>query len=239
MSGHSKWATTKRAKAVTDAKRSAAFTKFANLIAIAAREKGGDPGVNFSLRMAIDKARGVNMPKENIERAIKRGTGELAGSTIEELYYEGIGPAQSQFIIKSVTDSRNRSAANIRLLFTKAGGSMASVMWNFDHKGVIGISKEKLVNLDLDELELDLIDHGADDVRREAEGTTVVVPISELQKIKDYLDEKNVVVESAEIEYVPKETIELFGDEAAKFEKFIDALDENEDVSEFYTNVNY
>lgn len=239
MSGHSKWATTKRAKAVTDAKRSAAFTKFANLIAMAAREKGADPTVNFSLRMAIDKARGVNMPKENIERAIKRGTGELGGNTLEELYYEGIGPAQSQFIIKSVTDNRNRSAANIRLLFTKIGGSMGNVMWNFDHKGVVRISNQKLDISKLDELELELIDLGADDVQREEEGIIILSPISELQKIKNYFDEKNVEVESAEIEYVPKEPQEFSGEDLEKFEKFIDALDESEDVSEFYTNINF
>lgn len=238
MSGHSKWATTKRAKAVTDAKRSAAFTKFANLITIAAREKGADPNINFSLRMAIEKARGVNMPKENIERAIKRGTGELVGNAIEELYYEGIGPAQSQFIIKSITDNRNRSASNIRLLFTKIGGSMGNVMWNFDHKGVIRVSNDKLTGHDLDELELELIDKGADDVQRESEGLTVLTPISELQKIKAFFDEKNIEAESAEIEYVPKETAELNADELEKFEKFIDTLDESEDVSEYYTNIN-
>lgn len=241
MSGHSKWATTKRAKAVTDAKRSAAFTKFANLIAMAAREKGADPTVNFSLRMAIDKARAVNMPKDNIERAIKRGTGELGGNALEELYYEGIGPAQSQFVIKSVTDNRNRSAANIRLLFTKAGGSMGSVMWNFDNKGVIRIMNQelKIKNIAMDELELELIDLGADDIQIEEEGVTVLTQITELQKIKNYFDSKNIEVKSAEIEYVAKELAELAGEELEKFEKFVDALDESEDVSEYYTNINF
>lgn len=241
MSGHSKWATTKRAKAVTDAKRGAAFTKFANLITIAAREKGPDPSVNFSLRMAIEKARGVNMPKDNIERAIKRGTGELVGNALEELYYEGIGPAQSQFVIKSVTDSRNRSAANIRLLFTKAGGVMSSVMWNFDHKGVIRIKNEelrmkKIIN---DDLELELIDLGVDDFNTEEEGVTVLMPMTELQKVKALLDSKNIEVESAEIEYVPKETSTLSDADLEKFEKFIDMLDESEDVSDYYTNINF
>jgi YebC/PmpR family DNA-binding regulatory protein len=240
MSGHSKWATTKRAKAVTDAKRSAAFTKFANLIAIAAREKGSDPTTNFALRMAIDKARGVNMPKDNIERAIKRGTGELGGNAIEELYYEGIGPAQSQFIIKSVTDSRNRSAANIRLLFTKSGGSMGNVMWNFDHKGVIRVTKEELTlkKIASEDLELEMIDLGADDIQADDGGVTVVMPMSELQKIKASFDEKGVNVESAEIEYVPKETVSLAESEQEKFDRFIDILDESEDVSDYYTNVN-
>lgn len=239
MSGHSKWATTKRAKAVTDAKRSAAFTKFANLIAIAAREKGGDPTINFSLRIAIEKARSVNMPKENIERAIKRGTGESGGNAIEELYYEGIGPAQSQFVIKSITDSRNRSAANIRLLFTKAGGSMASVMWNFDQKGVIRIQNEKLSGISFEDLELELIDLGVDDIQKEEEGVTILTPMAELQKVKNYLDAKNIEAESADIEYVAKETATLAGSDLEKLEKFIDALDESEDVSEYYTNIDF
>jgi YebC/PmpR family DNA-binding regulatory protein len=239
MSGHSKWATTKRAKAVTDAKRSAAFTKYANLIAMAARDKGSDPSINFALRMAIDKARGVNMPKDNIERAIKRGTGELGGNALEELYYEGIGPAQAQFIIKSVTDNRNRSAANIRLLFTKIGGSMGSVMWNFDQKGVIRISNINLSSLVIDELELELIDQGADDVIRESEGITIIMPMMELQKIKLFFDNKKIEVESAEIEYIAKESTNLSSTDMEKIEKFVDVLDESEDVSEFYTNVNY
>lgn len=241
MSGHSKWATTKRAKAVTDAKRSAAFTKFANLIAMAAREKGGDPTTNFSLRMAIDKARGVNMPKENIERAIKRGTGELGGNALEELYYEGIGPAQSQFVIKSVTDNRNRSASNIRLLFTKVGGSMASVMWNFEQKGVIRIKNQELgiKKVATEDLELELIDLGADDIQIEEEGVTVLMPMSELQVVKNYFDSKNIDVESAEIEFIAKENATLTAEEQEKLEKFIDTLDESEDVSEYFTNVNY
>ena len=122
MSGHSKWATTKRAKAVTDAKRAAIFTKLANTITIAAREKGGDPTTNFSLRLAIEKAREANMPKENIERATKRGTGELSGNAIEELIYEGIGPAKTQFIVKCLTDNRNRSASTVRHAFSEYGG---------------------------------------------------------------------------------------------------------------------
>ena len=118
MSGHSKWATIKRAKAATDAKRGAIFTKLGNLITITAREKGGDPETNFSLRMAIDKAKAANMPKDNIEKAVKRGTGEIGGEKIEELIYEGFGPVKSQFVIKCLTDNKNRTAANIRHAFT-------------------------------------------------------------------------------------------------------------------------
>ena len=143
MSGHSKWATIKRSKAANDAKRGAIFTKLGNLITIAAREKGGDLDTNFALRMAVDKAKTANMPKDNIEKAIKRGTGELEGGQIEELYYEGFGPANTQFIVKSLTDNKNRSAANIRHTFTKYGGSLGAVMWNFEQKGVVRIASDE------------------------------------------------------------------------------------------------
>lgn len=240
MSGHSKWATTKRQKAVVDAKKGAIFTKFGNLITIAAREKGGDPAVNFMLRMAIEKAKGANMPKENIERAIKRGTGELSGAVIEEIYYEGIGPANSQFIVKSLTDNRNRSASTIRHAFTKYGGSLGNVGWNFEKKGVIMILKEELdrQKLNLDELELELIDAGIDDLIKEDEGLTVYTPMENLQKIKEFFESKGIKVESAQIEFVPKDTIEARGEEKERLEKFIGELEDNEDVSDYYTNVN-
>lgn len=237
MSGHSKWATTKRAKAITDAKRGAAFTKISNLITIVAKEKGGDPEINFSLRMAIDKARAVNMPKENIERAIKRGTGELAGDSIEELIYEGFGPAKSQFIVKSLTSNKNRSAANIRHLFTKYGGSLGSVSWNFEQKGVIMIGKEKLGNNFGEEFELEIIDAGAQDISKEEEGITIYTKIEDLKKVKDFLDKKNIEAESANIEYVAKEKQKINEEEMGALEKFISELEENEDVNDYYHNV--
>jgi len=236
MSGHSKWATTKRRKGAQDAKKGAAFTKLANLITISAREKGGDLDTNFTLRMAIDKARGANMPKENIERAIKKGTGELEGATIEELVYEGVGPANAQFVIKSLTDSKNRSASEIRHVFSKYGGSMGSVMWNFEKKGVIQIPKEKM-NVSIDSIELELIEAGADDIQSEEEGVTIYTKIGDLQKVKNYLDQKGIETESAEIEYVPKDYIELSGEDREKVEKFMEALEDSDDVTDYYTNV--
>jgi len=233
MSGHSKWATTKRQKAVVDAKRSSIFTKLSNLISIAAR-KGGDPDTNFSLRMAIDKARSFSMPKDNIERAIKRGTGELGGAAIEELTYEGIGPAKSQFIIKSVTDNKNRSAAEVRHLFSKYGGSLGAVAWNFDKKGVIMISD---LGLKIEDLELELIDAGADDIKIEEEGVTIFTKMEDLQKVKQFLDAKNIASESADIEYVAKEEICAIGEERETLEKFIEELDNNEDISDYYHNI--
>lgn len=240
MSGHSKWATTKRAKAVVDAKRGAIFTKLSNLITIAAREKGGDLDTNFTLRMAVEKAKAANMPKENIERAIKKGTGALEGGAIEELYYEGVGPANAQFIIKTLTDNKNRSAAQVRHLFTKIGGSLGSVMWNFDKKGVISVSVESLKekNIKIDDLELELIEAGADDIMSEAEGVTIYTAMGDLQAVQKFLESRGVATESAEIEFVAKEQLELSDEDKEKVENFIDSLDYSDDVADYYTNAN-
>ncbi len=237
MSGHSKWATTKRRKEAVDAKRGAIFTKLGNIISIAAREKGGDPETNFSLRMAIEKAKAANMPRENIDRAIKRGTGALGGEQIAELIYEGIGPANSQFIIKALTDNKNRSAATVRHIFTKYGGSLGAVIWNFDLKAVFRIMNEEF-KIAGDEEELALIEAGADDILHEAEGVTVYAKPEDLQKLKKFFDDKGIATESAEIEYVAKDEAEISAEDKEKIEKFIEELDENEDVSDYYTNVN-
>jgi YebC/PmpR family DNA-binding regulatory protein len=236
MSGHSKWATTKRAKAVVDAKRGAVFTKMANLIIMSAK-KGGDPTTNFALRLAIDRAKAANMPKDNIERAVKRGTGELAGAAIEELIYEGIGPAQTQFVVRCLTDSRNRAASLIRHIFDKAGGSMSAVMWNFELKGVIMVDATEVAKINFEELELELIDAGADDIINEAEGLTIYCSTANLQGIKKILEEKGVVIESSEIEYVAKDKKEVTEEEQAKVDNFIEALEDCDDVADYYSNV--
>ena len=235
MSGHSKWATIKRSKAANDAKRGAIFTKLGNLITVAARDKGGDLDTNFALRMAVDKAKAANMPKDNIEKAIKRGTGELEGGQIVELYYEGFGPANTQFIVKSLTDNKNRSAANIRHLFANYGGSLGAVMWNFDQKGVIRISNDEF-RMENEEMELELIEAGAQEIKKEDEGTTIITNLADLQPVIKYLDDKNIHTESAEIEYVPKDETSVEGDDKEKIEKFIEELDDNEDVADYYTN---
>lgn len=238
MSGHSKWATTHRQKEIVDAKRGAVFTKIANVITIAAR-KGGDPTMNFGLRIAVDRAKAANMPKENIERAIKRGTGELGGALLEELVYEAVGPANSQFVIKILTDNKNRSAAEIRHLLSMHGGAMSAVLWNFDLKGVIRVAADIAAakGIASDEGQLDLIDAGADDVRKEAEGLTILTSGTDLQKVKTYLEEKGVTVESAEIEYVAKDVIEVTGEDAEKIDKLQAGLEDNEDVSDYYSNL--
>ncbi len=238
MSGHSKWSTTKRANAAVDAKRGAIFTKISNLITITAREKGGDPDTNFSLRMAMEKAKQANMPKDNIARAIKRGTGEGGSQQIEELIYEGFGPTKSQFIVKCLTDNRNRTAATIRHLFTKHGGVLGAVAWNFSQKGVIRISKEELKNADikLEDLELSLIDAGAEDFLTEEEGITIFTKIENLQALKKFMEEKNIKTETAEIEFIAKENQKIEGGDKEKIEKFIGELENCEDEVDYYTN---
>jgi len=239
MSGHSKWATTKRAKAVVDAKRSAVFTKLSNLITIAVKEKGSDPVTNFTLRMAIDKAKLANMPKDNIERSIKRGVGGNDGQQIEELIYEGFGPIKSQFVIKCLTDNRNRAASNIRHVFSKYGGALGSVIWNFEKKGVIRIAKEELekVNIKPEELELDLIDAGAQDILLAEEGMTVFTKIEDLQPMNKFLENKNLKSETAEIEFIAKEEQTIGAEDREKIEKFIEELKDSEDVNEYYHNI--
>lgn len=237
MSGHSKWATTHRQKELVDAKRGAIFTKLANNISIAAR-KGGDPNSNPSLRAAVDKAREANMPKDNVERAIKKGTGELGGAQVEELYYEGLGAYGLQVIVKSVTDNKNRSASTIRHIFTKNGGAFGAVMWNFSQQGVFMITQEELdaKKINFEDLELELIDNGALDIKKEDEGLRVYCALSDFQKVTDFLESKNIKTESGEIEYVAKEKVTLSDEEKEKVEKFIGELEDNEDVSDYYLN---
>lgn len=230
MSGHSKWATTHRQKAIVDAKRSSIFTKLSRLITVAAREKGGDINTNFSLRMFIEKARDVSMPKDNIDKAIKKGTGEIQGEIFEDLNYEAIGPFNTQFIVKCLTDSRNRTAADIRHLFSKAGGAMSSVSWNFEQKGVI----ETLQNID--DYELDLIENGALDIQKDSNNILIYCDIKDLQNVKNFLDNKNIKTESAENKYVAKDVIELTEEQSNTIEKLVDDLDSNDDVVEWWGN---
>lgn len=238
MSGHSKWATIKRSKAVVDAKRGAVFTKIGNAISIAAREGGADPEANPSLRALIDKARGVNMPKDNIDRAIKRGSGELAGDVVEELYYEGILPGNIQVVIKCLTDNRNRSAASVRHALSKYGGSLSSVMWNFEQKGVIEISQEEIKNknINLEELELELIELDIEDFVSDEDGVLIYTKTEDLQKVKNKLEEKNISPLSAELEYIAKDKQKLDQAGLEKIEAFVEMLEEIEDVNDYYFN---
>ncbi len=235
MSGHSKWSTIKRQKEVTDAKRGAVFTKLANAISLAAKA-GSDPEMNPSLRSAIDQARGANMPKANIEKAIKKGSGELAGQQVEELYYEGIGPANGQFIVKCLSDNKNRSASNIRHLFNKYGGSLGAVMWNFDLQGLILIKSEDLKGIDLEDLELKLIDLDIVDFKKEDEGILVITLANKLNEVSSFLKEKKIEVASAQLEYIAKERQVINKNDKETVLKFMEELEDDEDVNSYYHN---
>jgi len=231
MSGHSKWATTKRKKESVDAKRSANFTKLANIISIAARA-GGDPETNFKLRMAIDKAKEYSLPKDNIERAIKRGTGELVGTQIEEITYEGFGPEGIAFIIEVITDNKNRAAAEVKHLLAKYGGSLAgpgSVMWQFERKGVIILDKPKLS----DEEELALIDAGVEDIETD-DSVILYTNVENFNKVKETVEKLGIKTLEASLEYVAKEKVKPKNEETVT--KLYDDLEACDDVSNFYSN---
>jgi YebC/PmpR family DNA-binding regulatory protein len=240
MSGHSKWATIKRAKGAADAKRASLFTKLARAITVAAKEKGGDPESNFSLRLAIEKAKAANMPKDNIERAIKRGTGEIQGEEIEEIIYEGFGPGGTALIIKALTDNRNRTSQSMKHLLSKYGGSLGgpnSVMWQFEQKGVIRLDLDKLAAKNLEELELTIIDLGAQDIKKEADSWVIYTKVEDLQKVNKGIEALSIEVEYADLEYIAKEKIELEPDLQEKNQKLFIALDEDEDIDDYYTNL--
>lgn len=236
MSGHSKWAKVKRQKGVADVKRSKIFTKLGNEITVAAREGGGgDPSMNFKLRIAIDRARAENLPKENIERAIKRGIGEGEGGPIEEVVYEGFGPENTAVLVKALTDNRNRTVAEIKQVFNKYDGSLAgsnAVMWMFKKQGVIRIKDRKLADV-----ELELIEAGAEDIKQEDGEIIVYTKVENLQKVKMALEKRDFVISDTDIEYIPKEFKKNNESAQEKLEIFFDALDDLDDVVDIYTNI--
>ncbi|MCD4704679.1 YebC/PmpR family DNA-binding transcriptional regulator [bacterium] len=233
MSGHSKWATTKHKKAIADSKRSNLFTKLAKIIMIAARD-GADPNMNFKLRMAMDKARSLSMPKDNIERAVAKGSGTGESGPLEEITYEGYGPDGVAIIIEIITDNKNRSASEIRHTLSKYGGSLGasnSVLWQFDRKGVIYL-KNTSIN---DEQELKIIDSGAEDIEKNGENIRLITAMEDLQIVQEKI--KNVVeIDSAELEYIPQNTVKV---KAEKMEKLFNALEENDDINNFYSNAEF
>jgi len=238
MSGHSKWATTKHKKALVDAKRSASFTKLANVVTIAARN-GGDPTMNFQLRLAIDRAKAASMPKENIDRAIKRGTGELGGAAIEEIIYEGYGPGGAAILVQCLSDNRLRTVGNVRAAFNKYGGSLAesgSVAYLFEKKGQVIIDKSKLA-LSNDEIEEKIIESSADDFHIDGDTIIVYTQVSDLQSVAKYLEDADIKLESSQLIYVPKTVLEIPTDKQSSLEKLIDVLESDDDVSEVYVNI--
>jgi len=237
MSGHSKWATIKHKKGLADAKRGQMFTKFIKEISIAARMGGGDPDMNPRLRTSVLKARAANMPKDNIDRAIKKGTGELEGSTYEELTYEAYSPGGGAMLIEVLTDNKNRAAAEIRNILTRSGanlGSANSVSYLFKRKGVLSYDAEKYTE---DQIMEAAIDAGADDVVSE-EGTIIVyTDQGSFESVLNAMNAKNFETLGAEISMVPETYVDIDGDTAGKVQRLIDRLEENEDVQNVYHNM--
>ena len=239
MSGHSKWATIKHAKGIADAKRGKLFTKFIKEISIAARMGGGDPNSNPRLRTAIIKARASNMPKDNIERAIKKGTGELGGAAYEEYVYEGYAPGGVAVLVEVLTDNKNRAAADVRNIFNKSGGNLGvsgSVARMFQRKGTIEFDAEKVSEDELMEVALEA---GADDIVNEDGIITVTTAADAFATVADALSEKGFESLSGEVGMIPDMYTAVDADTASKIAKLINRLEDNDDVQNVYSNVEY
>lgn len=241
MSGHSKWHKIQHKKGKADAQRGAAFTKLCNAVTMAAKEGGGDPEMNFSLRLAIEKAKAGNVPKDNIERAVKRGTGELKdGEEIQELVYEGYGPGGIALIIEVLTDNSNRSVAGVKHALSKHGGSFGasgSVQWQFERKGVIMITTEKKNAVpDWDSFELALMDAGAEDILVAEEGVEIQSPMGDFKSVLDVVTSADIEPDESSLQWVANDAVAVDASTAEKMQTLYDALDELDDVKEVYTN---
>ena len=236
MAGHSKWKQIKRKKAVTDAKRGAAFTKLIREITIAARQGGGDPAGNPRLRTAIEAAKAENMPWDNIDRAIKKGAGGLDGVQYEEVTYEGYGPGGAAILIQATTDNANRTVAEIRHLFTRYGGNLGaanSVAWMFDRKAQIVVDAAQA---DEDATLEVALDAGADDVVRDGDQLIVTGPASQLHAIQERLKARGLAVQSAEVAMTPKSTVKIEGGDAKRLLALIEELEAMDDVAKVFSN---
>lgn len=236
MSGHSKWSTIKRKKGANDAKRGAVFTKLIREITVAAREGGGEVDFNPRLRLAVDTAKGQNMPSENIERAIKKGTGELEGVSYEEVAYEGYGPAGVAIYIETLTDNANRTVADVRHTLGRHGGSLGtsgSVAWQFERKGQVVISKADTTE---DAIFEAAIEAGAEDVVLEGDEFFVTCPFGDFNAVQEGIRAAGIPVASAELAWIAKNEVAVAGKDAEKLLKLLDALDELDDVQKVHTN---
>ena len=236
MSGHSKWSTIKRKKGITDARRGKVFTRLIKEITVAARFGGGDPDANPRLRASIAAAKAENMPKDNIERAIKKGTGELEGVTYEEVYYEGYGPGGAAVLVESLTDNKKRTVADIRYIFSKSGGSLGEagcVAWMFEKKGLFVFEKGETDEETLMEAVLDV---GAEDIRDEESTLEVITSPEDFEAVKKALDERNMRYLVAEITMVPKNTVKLKDKQAEQMLRLMDGLEDSDDVQKVYSN---
>lgn len=240
MSGHSKWANIKRKKGANDAIRGKITTKIGREITIAVRMGGGDPTGNMRLKLALSKAKANNIPKDNIQRAIQKGLGAAEGSNYEELTYEGYGPAGSAIMLDILTDNRNRSAADVRHIFSKYGGNLGEtgcVGWMFKQKAVFIVEKETFE--DEDELMGIVLDAGAEDFKVEDDVFEITADPADYDAIEAALGEKGIETASAEITMVPDTTVKLEGKDAEKMQNLIDALEENDDVQNVYSNYEF
>jgi YebC/PmpR family DNA-binding regulatory protein len=237
MSGHSKWSQIKRQKGANDAKRGQLFTRLGREIAIAAREGGPDPAANFRLRLAVQRARESNMPADNIERAIKRGSGGGEGGDLDEIQYEGYGPGGGAVIVQVMTDNRNRTAGEVRSVFTKNGGNLGesgSVAWQFADRGVITIA---INGHSADDLELAAIDAGAVDVSLDGDQLEIYTEPSDLESVRQALEAQHAQIVNAERMLVPTTTVALDSKQAAQMLRLVDRLEELDDVQKVYSNV--
>jgi len=236
MSGHSKWATIKHKKGKTDAKRGKLFSKLSRAITVAAREGGTDPNMNISLANAIDKAKGESMPKDNIEKAIQRGGGGADGEAYERIMYEGYGPAGVAIIVDVLTDNKNRSAADVRNIFSKHGGQLAqpgAVAWVFERKGSIVVDGGKYAE---DDIMAAAIDAGADDVVQDGDEFQVLTDPAEFAVVRAAIAAAGIEYEQAELTMIPKNTVMLEENDARKTMKIVDALEDSDDVQEVFAN---
>ncbi len=236
MAGHSKWANIKYRKMKEDAKRGRIFTRLTREIIVAAREGGGDPETNPRLRTAIAAAKAANMPKENIEKAIKRGTGELPGVTYEEVTYEGYGPGGVAVIVEAITDNRNRTVSEVRYIFSKHGGSMGEtgcVSWLFEKKGVITI---KAQGLSEDDVLMVALEGGAEDLKVEDDTFQIITAPEDFEKVKEALERAGLPIEEAEVTLVPKNVVKVEGEKAEKVLKLMEALEGLDEVQKTYAN---
>lgn len=237
MSGHSKWATIKRKKAKFDAARGKVFTKVVRELTVAAREGGGDPAGNARLRLLIDKAKSVNMPQDNIMRAIKKGTGELEGAQYESVRYEGYGPGGVAVIVESLTDNKNRTVADLRALFVRYGGKVGetgTVGWMFEHKGALTI---KAHGHSEDEILEKLIDYNIEDISCDEETCRITCNLSDLEVLRAGAHKSGFSIESAELEWIASSPIEVSSETEDKVYTFLEALEELDDVSNVYSNL--
>ncbi len=239
MSGHSKWSSIKHQKGVADARRGQLFTKLTREIIVAVREGGSNPEANFRLRLAVQKARDNNMPLENIERAIKRGSGETEGAALVEMVLEGYGPSGAAILVQALSDNRNRTLQDIRNIFSRQGGNLGEagcVAWLFNSKGLILIETN---NLDTEELALQAIDAGADDVKVEADHIEIYTKPEEFEAVRGALEQGNITIASAEVSMMPKATLDLEEKPALQTLKLLHKLEDLDEVQLVASNVNF